>query len=160
MKYDAQHRCERATAGDKAYGPTCPECGGNKDRQSIRCRACHAKRTHGEQYTSRRTCACGSPKDRTSARCIACDLEHRREQRKQDPANIANRARIPRKVDTAKTRARNAAQARVRRGKVQRQPCEVCGAVEVEMHHEDYDKPLEVRWLCRKHHRELHRKAA
>lgn len=34
--------------------------------------------------------------------------------------------------------------------------CEVCGAVEVEAHHPDYDAPLSVVWLCRKHHQECH----
>jgi hypothetical protein len=42
------------------------------------------------------------------------------------------------------------------RGKLTKKPCEVCGSELVEMHHEDYSKPLEVRWLCRKHHLELH----
>jgi hypothetical protein len=42
----------------------------------------------------------------------------------------------------------------VRRGEVVRGPCEVgheCSG-RVEAHHDDYSKPLEVRWLCRKHH--------
>jgi hypothetical protein len=37
------------------------------------------------------------------------------------------------------------------------QPCEVCGAESAHRHHDDYDKPLDVRWLCREHHAELHR---
>jgi hypothetical protein len=41
-------------------------------------------------------------------------------------------------------------------GKLKRQPCEVCGETKVDGHHEDYSKPLEVRWLCRKHHNEIH----
>lgn len=45
-------------------------------------------------------------------------------------------------------------------GKLVRGACEVCGARRaVEAHHDDYYKPLSVRWLCRKHHRELHAKA-
>lgn len=42
-------------------------------------------------------------------------------------------------------------------GNLTSKPCEVCGERKVEGHHDDYDKPLEVRWLCRKHHAEWHR---
>jgi len=44
-----------------------------------------------------------------------------------------------------------------KRGKIQVQCCEVCGA-KAEMHHDDYSKPLRVRWFCRQHHLEFHRK--
>jgi hypothetical protein len=43
----------------------------------------------------------------------------------------------------------------VRDGKVQRQPCWVCGE-KAHGHHPDYDRPLEVVWLCPPHHRETH----
>lgn len=43
-------------------------------------------------------------------------------------------------------------------GTLVRQPCEVCGKERVDAHHDDYSKPLEVRWLCRGHHMEHHRK--
>ncbi len=46
----------------------------------------------------------------------------------------------------------------VKKGLVQKHPCKVCGKKKVEGHHEDYTKPLEVIWLCRLHHAELHRK--
>lgn len=41
-------------------------------------------------------------------------------------------------------------------GRLARGPCEVCGSRKVEAHHDDYSKPLEVRWLCRRHHYDLH----
>jgi len=44
------------------------------------------------------------------------------------------------------------------RGRIVAKPCEVCGAYPTEGHHPDYTKPLEVQWLCQKHHKELHRK--
>ena len=46
----------------------------------------------------------------------------------------------------------------VKRGKVKRKPCQVCGSVFAHAHHEDYSKPLEVEWLCKKHHLQLHGK--
>ena len=44
----------------------------------------------------------------------------------------------------------------VKCGKIQRLPCEVCGAKKTHGHHKDYDKPLEVVWLCPLHHKEIH----
>jgi len=46
----------------------------------------------------------------------------------------------------------------LRSGKLIKTPCEVCGNLRVDGHHDDYNKPLDVRWLCRKHHNELHGK--
>jgi hypothetical protein len=54
-----------------------------------------------------------------------------------------------------KANARSYAGTYLRRGKLQRSVCEGCGAV-AEMHHDDYDKPLEVRWLCRSCHLDEH----
>lgn len=46
----------------------------------------------------------------------------------------------------------------LRDGKVKRGAhCEMCKLKTVHAHHEDYGKPLEVRWLCPKHHKEVHR---
>lgn len=53
--------------------------------------------------------------------------------------------------------ARRAVREAVRAGTLTRQPCEKCGATEAQAHHDDYLKPLDVRWLCRKHHDEVHR---
>lgn len=45
----------------------------------------------------------------------------------------------------------------LRYGKLSKQPCEVCATTkDVQAHHDDYTKPLEVHWLCRKHHRAHH----
>ena len=41
----------------------------------------------------------------------------------------------------------------IKRGKVTKRPCAVCGTSHaIEAHHEDHSKPLEVIWLCRTHH--------
>ena len=41
-------------------------------------------------------------------------------------------------------------------GKLTRGVCEICGKPNASAHHDDYNKPLEVRWLCDKHHAQLH----
>jgi len=44
-----------------------------------------------------------------------------------------------------------------RRGKLVQKLCEKCGDHKSEKHHNDYNKPLEVTWLCRKCHLSFHR---
>jgi ribosomal protein S27AE len=42
-------------------------------------------------------------------------------------------------------------------GRITREPCEVCGDSVSQAHHDDYRKPMDVRWLCKPHHREWHK---
>ena len=55
-----------------------------------------------------------------------------------------------------KRKAHNLLNSALRCKRIEKQPCIVCGKKEAEAHHDDYSKPLEVKWLCRKHHAELH----
>jgi hypothetical protein len=42
-------------------------------------------------------------------------------------------------------------------GLISKQPCFVCGITDnVHAHHEDYNRPYDVVWLCPKHHRRVH----
>jgi hypothetical protein len=75
-------------------------------------------------------------------------------QRSKDPARI-RAIRMTR--TTKKRRASIAVHNAVKRGKMTKLPCEVCGNPKSEAHHPDYDKPLDVMWLCRKHHADIHR---
>jgi len=45
----------------------------------------------------------------------------------------------------------------IRDRRVKKMPCVVCGEVKSEGHHIDYNQPLVVIWLCKKHHRDIHR---
>lgn len=56
-----------------------------------------------------------------------------------------------------KRRASNAVNNALRRGKLARLPCEVCGHHQAEGHHPHYGLPLVVVWLCDTHHKEVHR---
>lgn len=60
-----------------------------------------------------------------------------------------------RRRNPEKAKAHDIFRAAVRRKEIVRQACEVCGNPKSEGHHDDYAKPLDVRWLCRKHHDEI-----
>lgn len=57
-----------------------------------------------------------------------------------------------------KALARNSFHYFLRKVGIQKTSCH-CGNVDVEAHHPDYSKPLEVIWLCRSCYVEIHRKA-
>lgn len=57
-------------------------------------------------------------------------------------------------------RAREAVKYALRAGRLKRAPCEACGAFETDAHHDDYSKPLVVRWLCRVCHAAHHKRQA
>ena len=60
-------------------------------------------------------------------------------------------------VTAQEKRACHMVEAAIAKGILARQPCEKCGAVKTRGHHDDYNKPLEIRWLCAKHHYEWHK---
>ncbi|AXN57959.1 hypothetical protein [Acinetobacter phage ABPH49] len=61
-----------------------------------------------------------------------------------------------RKEFPKKYKAHNAVNNALRDGRITKGPCEICGAEKSVGHHDDYDKPLEVRWLCQGHHKQWH----
>ena len=61
-----------------------------------------------------------------------------------------------RRANLAKYRAHLAVQRALVSGTLQKQGCEVCAHAVVDAHHDRYDEPLNVRWLCRRHHVRLH----
>lgn len=91
-------------------------------------------------------CGCGNPRRQGGRYCLSCHAVRSLESRRRNPLNFDQRE---------KSNARAYAHVYLKRGKLKRQPCEVCGSA-AQMHHDDYSRPLEVRWLCRFHHLELH----
>ena len=64
------------------------------------------------------------------------------------------RAKYPRQY-----RAKGMVAYAVRSKKLFREPCEVCGSEKsTHAHHDDYAKPLNVRWMCAAHHSQWHKK--
>lgn len=75
----------------------------------------------------------------------------RRKYRKKVEAELKNNP-----IALLKYKARKTLRNAVASGKIKRLPCETCFEVKVEGHHEDYNRPLEVRWLCILHHNQAH----
>lgn len=76
-------------------------------------------------------------------------LEHQEEHRLDSARQRAKFA------DEAK--ANSAANHAIRDGKLKREPCEACGKEPAQAHHDDYNYPLKVRWLCKDCHARWHR---
>lgn len=77
-----------------------------------------------------------------------------------DESRAERTARWKRAVPREVHLAHDAVEVAIANGSLVRQPCEKCGAVRVDAHHDDYDQPLNVRWLCRGHHLEHHRSSS
>lgn len=107
---------------------------GSDMRASKACAKC------GKQHQRRRSTG------KFESYCLECHAAYMRKNRK--PLTWAQAKRAS---------ARALARIEEQRGRIERKPCEVCGA-HAERHHDDYDKPKEVRWLCREHHMEWHQK--
>jgi hypothetical protein len=67
-------------------------------------------------------------------------------------ADIALRRQVARE----RKAARHAVDYALTAGRLKRELCVKCGD-KAQAHHEDYSRPLDVVWLCARHHRELHR---
>ena len=57
------------------------------------------------------------------------------------------------KINKARSWVRNS----VKSGLLKKTPCVICREKKTEGHHDNYNKPLQVTWYCRRCHREWHK---
>ena len=115
---------------------------------------------------------CGQPFERTQRdiksrhnRCRPCaakvDAVRTHKYRRGNPiARTWDKAYKSRPEIVEKNRARALVRHAVYYGRLAKGNCEVCGAVPTHGHHDDYSKPLAVRWLCPVHHKQEHDRRA
>jgi hypothetical protein len=96
-------------------------------------------------------CKCGKLKRKGGRYCNDCHAAYMRKNRPKH-SELSDEQRM-------KANARAYLKEYVKRGHVKKLPCEKCGNENSEGHHEDYSKPLDVKWLCREHHLEVHKKS-
>jgi hypothetical protein len=71
-------------------------------------------------------------------------------------ANHHRQANLYRARHPEKTSAKNIVKLALASGKISKSPCVKCGSTKnIEGHHKDYSKPLDVTWLCTSHHNEV-----
>ena len=112
-------------------------------------------------------------KDGLAAKCKECQKEYdkqrlkdpkrmkmRRDYQKTEAGKIAHNRATKKwsEANTVKRAAHILIGNAVRDGRITKKPCEKCGITSpVHAHHDDYAKPMEVRWLCDTDHNEWHR---
>lgn len=64
--------------------------------------------------------------------------------------------KVWRNEDRRRSVAHNAVARALKAGNLIPQPCERCSSEVTVAHHEDYDKPLDVVWLCQSCHKKRH----
>lgn len=145
---------------------TCNKCGAQKPRSEFyahpgmtdgllgHCKECHKRGVRAnraakiETYQAYDRTRGGLP-DRVALRESYARTDGGRAARRR-----ASRSYIARNPDRRK--ATTAVRIALRDGKLFASPCWVCGCSDVEGHHPDYSRPLDVVWLCKPHHQQLH----
>ena len=132
------------------------------------CNTCETRKKE-DKFNKRK-----ASKDGLAARCKTCQKVYDKA-RAKDPAReearrvyaqteegklTTNKAKAEyRKRNPVKTKAHNVISRLVRSGNLEREDCEKCGSSkDIHAHHDDYKKPLNVRWLCPKCHTAWHKK--
>ncbi|KKM66654.1 hypothetical protein LCGC14_1479000 [marine sediment metagenome] len=88
-------------------------------------------------------CKCGNQRAKGDRRCLECKSAQMRRWRKTHPMTPIQRL---------KDICRSYANTYYQRGKIKKNPCEICNNPNSQMHHEDYSKPLDILWFCRPCH--------
>lgn len=142
--------------GNGGRSPLCYKCGVLKENPKIGyCHACKRKQDNEWRLQTGRTkshrtgkCKCGNEFASYSRYlCVDCYRKNRQDKRNNPDYE----------EQLLKETVRSLTRAYIRKGILIKKGCKICGTNEnIEAHHEDYNKPLEVIWLCRNHHREHH----
>lgn len=144
MTYPSSKRCSRC--GDTKAASDFNRHGRSRDGLDAWCRRCHTE--YAREYRDRRR---------------ASDPEWHERKKAGHRAYRRRRGYSP--ADPHKVRARTAVSNAIKdRRLIPAHTCEDCGhdfsEFRREAHHEDYDKPLDVVWLCSLCHGKRHRSAA
>ena len=89
--------------------------------------------------------------------CFSRSRWHREKDHWNTERRLARRERYYKPMPPEALVAYNILYNAIKNGIIQKGVCEVCGSFDVEGHHDNYSKPLNVKWLCPMHHSWLHK---
>ena len=113
--------------------------------------------------------------DGVCSRCSECERRRRKERTEKNPETSKETSKryyhlhkkekseyhkTWRAENWFKANAHKAVRNAITLGYLKKQPCQECGSKNSDAHHPDYTKPLEVMWLCRRHHMREHAKCS
>lgn len=84
------------------------------------------------------------------------DRNYQRLKRQKYPEAKAEENRLWRLKNKEKIKAHSTLTYALKKGKIIREPCEVCNEEKSHAHHTNYSEPLNVKWLCSIHHKLEH----
>ncbi len=93
---------------------------------------------------------CRKEHNRSGKYCLGCHAAYMRGWRKTHPLKALQRLKM---------NCRSYTSAYIKRGIIKKEPCEVCGSLESHPHHRNYFNPLDIAWLCKNDHKDIHRVA-
>jgi hypothetical protein len=123
------------------------------------CKDCNKEELESEFYGIQNECKdCTKERVRKNYSMNRKYYSEYEKKRQQDPERRKRKIeyqRDLRKRNPEKYKARMLVGNSLRNGKIKKGLCEICGIEKTQAHHTDYSKPLQVMWLCRKHHMEV-----
>lgn len=118
------------------------------------CKTCKIEKSDDEFYKHKLT------KDGLRPNCKKCGIESTKQWQRENSAAVNAKAKRQREKEPQKAYARRCVSNAIRNGRLIKEQCKVFDCFDIgEAHHKDYNKPLDVEWLCTQHHKQLHRKA-
>ncbi len=166
---------KRLESGKRPWGAgrplTCYKCGNVKENPDASfCKACQSlqDKERWEKIIAPRVnrkvgpalCPCGKNREGYSSYCKECAAKNMREWRLKQVGGVIKPRKSALTPEEKKLRrdVRAITNSALRRGILVAASCDVCGTdLNIEAHHDDYSKPLDIRWLCKTHHTEHHK---